>query len=120
MSDLVARLQSDFSHVARGQGLGNLAATMMTLKVGPCAKNALMECQAGGRQLIINPNHAIVKKLNRVSETYRTVLLLSAVVSVVNRADTQFHDDDERRFHALLLERLASLAADMPEVEELR
>ena len=110
MSEVIKRLQDEFLAISGPAPPKNLAEVFSTLSLGNTAKNALLECQAGGRQVILNPQHPLFQKLARFSERSHLYYLLSAIVSVVNRADTAYHDADERRFHAQMLNRLQQLA----------
>lgn len=78
------------------------------LRLGETQKGTFFSCDPGGRKPVLNPDHKAIRRLlNRKGSRDTSIFfLMSAVYSVINRADPEIHDHHEREFHSRLLHSL--------------
>ena len=69
-------------------------------------KGRLLDIAAGG-QVIINSNHPMAGKLADGKEG-RAMVLTSAIISLVNRAEKDLTDEHQRKLHKHLLDSMVS------------
>ena len=78
------------------------------MRLGATQKGTFFSCDPGGRQPVLNPDHKAIRRLlNRQGSRNTSIFfLMSAIYSVINRADPDIHDSHEREFHSRLLHSL--------------
>ena len=77
----------------------------LTAHPGGTSRAPLLEYQAGGKA-ILHPDHPVYALYQRSRCAGKEYYLISALLSVVNRAERLYEDSHEREFHGRLLEYL--------------
>lgn len=104
---LLAQLKSQLEQLSSDQIVLPHEA-LAQLRLGETQKGTFFSCDPGGRQPVLNPEHKAIRRLlNRKGSNNTSIFfLMSAVYSVINRADPDIHDHHEREFHSRLLDSL--------------
>ena len=66
----------------------------------------LIDYQAGGGKAVLRENHPVAALYNRSHCPGKVYFLLSALISVINKAEADYKDNHEREFHSRLIDYL--------------
>lgn len=105
--ELVEAIVAEFRYLREQRGADLSEKHFEQLELGKTSRKTFLNYPRGGPARL-NPDHPVVKRLMKAVNKDRSRLyyLLSATYSIINRELEELHDDDERRFHAKLLEAL--------------
>lgn len=104
MQELFAQVQRLGLDLARHLPDFDLAPVFQQARLAPAKKGRLLDFDEQGR-VVVNLNHGLATRLSD-GRPGRAELLVSAIISLVNRAETQLTDAHQRVIHQQLLARV--------------
>ncbi len=102
------QLRSDLEHLCQDSGKAGKALLRLSGQIDLVESNGAhpVALDAEQERLQLFLNHPLVKKLveNPLRRRSDTVFFISSMMSLLNREREEITDDDEREFHARLLQ----------------
>ncbi|MBI3927450.1 MAG: hypothetical protein HY319_18070 [Armatimonadetes bacterium] len=105
---LIEAVRQEFRRLRREVDFALPDQVLDQLRCGSTRRGTFFSCKKNCQEPTFNPHHHVLRKFLQSPSKSRADLyfLLSAVYSVLNRADPDIEDHHEREFHAKILEEL--------------
>lgn len=105
----VTEINKAFQQIAGAEDHVVLGPLFQNVRAIDGTQGALLEYQSGGLKPVFRRDHPVAAMYNKSQNPQKVVFLLSALVSVFNRAEATYEDKHEREFHARILDHLLQM-----------
>ena len=105
----VTEINKAFQQIAGAEDHVILGPLFQNVRAVDAPQGPLLEYQAGGLKPVFRRDHPVAVMYDKSPNPHKVFFLLSALVSVFNRAEATYEDKHEREFHARILDHLLQM-----------